>query len=156
MGNSSVLASAGFAGCHPFISRTSTDTSVSVIFIQHGGLTACLRMKLIGASDAARRDSASVRARARARASVCVPCVPFFSMCRAVAPSFPPPPRPEFILRQQPMTDILLRSQSDGALLLRIGQPPCDEKNKQLVNGIYDMFVDLIFWKNKKLLNTFK
>lgn len=62
VGNSSVLASPGFTGCHPFISRISTDTSVSVIFIQHGGLTACLRMKLIGATDAARRDSVSVRA----------------------------------------------------------------------------------------------
>jgi len=46
----------------------------------------------------------------------------------------------------QPMKDIFLSSQWDCAL--QGGEPLqiYDEKNKQLVNEIYDMFVDLIFW----------
>lgn len=63
-----------------------------------------------------------------------------FSMCRAIATLF----FFKVILCSSQWR--IFHSAANEIVLLRMGAYNCDEKNKQLVNENYDMFVYLIFW----------
>lgn len=63
-----------------------------------------------------------------------------FSMCRAIATLF----FFKVILCSSQWR--IFHSAANEIVLLRMGAYNCDEKNKQLVNETYDMFVYLIFW----------
>lgn len=63
-----------------------------------------------------------------------------FSMCRAIATLF----FFKVILCSSQWR--IFHSAANEIVLLRMGACNCDEKNKQLVNETYDMFVYLIFW----------